>query len=118
MLTSVSCDIAVAQNKNLVVRLARLTIDSAQLDNYKAALREEIETSIRVEPGVLTLYSVSEKDNPTHITVFEIYADTVAYKAHLRTPHFIKYKTSIKGLVKSLNLIEAVPITLGTKMKK
>ena len=42
-----------------VVRLAELEIDSAHLESYKAALQEEIATSIRVEPGVLTLYAVS-----------------------------------------------------------
>ena len=41
-----------------VVRIAELEIDPAQLDAYKLALKEEIETSIRVEPGVLTLYAV------------------------------------------------------------
>jgi hypothetical protein len=34
------------------VRLAELEIDPAQIENYKAALKEEIETSIRVESGV------------------------------------------------------------------
>jgi 4-carboxymuconolactone decarboxylase len=61
-----------------MVRLAKLVIDSAQLENYKAFLKEEIETSVRLEPGVLTLYALSEKNNPTHITILEIYADSVA----------------------------------------
>jgi len=50
-----------------VVRLAELQIDPARLDEYKAALREEIESSIRVEPGVLTLYAVSVKGHPDQI---------------------------------------------------
>src|SRR4051812_32610747 len=85
-----------------VVRLAELEIDPAQLDKYKAALREEIETSIRVEPGVLTLYAVSVKGHPTQIRMFETYADQRAYEAHLQTPHFQKYKTGTKEMVKSL----------------
>ena len=76
-----------------MVRLAKLKIDSVQLEKYKAFLKEEIETSLRVEPGVITLYAVSEKDHPTHITILEIYADSAAYKAHIQTPHFLKYKT-------------------------
>jgi hypothetical protein len=48
-----------------VVHLAELEIDPVQLELYKAALREEIAASIRVEPGVLTLYAVSVKDHPT-----------------------------------------------------
>jgi quinol monooxygenase YgiN len=108
---------AFAQDKNLVVRVARLRVDATQLENYKAALKEEIETSVRVEPGVLNLYAVSEKDTPTQITIFEIYANADAYKAHLETPHFKKYKTYTKEMVKSLELSETIPIVLGAKPK-
>ena len=117
-LMALSCpNNAFAQNKNEMVRIAKLVIDSTQLENYKAALREEIETSVHVEPGVLTLYAVSEKNNPTHITILEIYADTSAYKAHLQTPHFIKYKTGTKDMVKSLELVAATPLIPEMKIK-
>jgi 4-carboxymuconolactone decarboxylase len=105
------------QKQDPLVRLAELEIDPAQLASYKAALKEEIEASIRVEPGVLTLYAVAEKDNPTRIRVFEIYADEEAYKAHLETPHFKKYKTTTQAMVKSLKLVETTPILLGAKAK-
>ncbi|WP_192903898.1 putative quinol monooxygenase [Panacibacter ginsenosidivorans] len=108
---------ASAQEKNQMVRLAKIVIDSTQLENYKALLKEEIETSVRVEPGVITLYAVSEKNNPAHITILEIYADTSAYKAHLQAPHFIKYKTGTKDMVKSLELAEADPLVPGMKIK-
>jgi quinol monooxygenase YgiN len=98
-----------------VVRLAELEIDSAQLANYLAALREEIETSIRVEPGVLTLYAVQVKDDPARIRLFEMYADSNAYNAHIASPHFRKYKTGTAEMVKSLTLIETVPVLLGSK---
>ena len=105
------------QDNNQMVRLAKLVIDSAQLDSYKALLKKEIETSVRVEPGVLTLYALSKKDHPTHFTILEIYADTAAYNAHLQTPHFIKYKNSTKGMVKSLELIPVNPLLPGMKIK-
>ncbi len=108
---------ASAQDKSMVVRLAKLQIDAVQLESYKAALKEEIETSMRVEPGVLNLYAVSEKDNPSHITIFEIYANADAYKAHLETLHFKKYKTTTKEMVKSLELVEVAPIVLWAKAK-
>ncbi len=108
---------ASAQQKDLVVRIAKLQIDSSQLEKYKSALKEHAETAVRVEPGVLTLYAVYEKNNPTHVTVFEIYANEAAYKAHLQTPHFLKYKASTKDMVKSLELIETTPIALETKFQ-
>jgi quinol monooxygenase YgiN len=105
------------QQKNQVIHLAKLRIDSSQLKPYLAALKEEIETSVQIEPGVLTLYATSEKDNPTYIIVFEIYANAEAYKAHLESPHFRKYKNTTKEMVKSLELIDLDPIILGTKEK-
>ena len=106
-----------AQGNKLVVRMAKLQIDPAQLEKYKAALKEEIETSVRVEQGVLTLYAVHEKNNPTHVTIFEIYADEEAYKSHIQTPHFKKYKDTTKEWVKSLELVDVVPVALEAKPK-
>jgi 4-carboxymuconolactone decarboxylase len=108
---------ASAQDKNQMVRLAKLVINSAQLESYNVFLKEEIETSVRVEPGVLTLYAVAEKDNPAHITILEIYTSTDAYQAHLQTAHFIKYKNGTKDMVKSFELAEVVPLVPDMKIK-
>lgn len=118
ILTQFTVQVATAQEKGQMVRLARLVIDSAQLENYKAFLKEEIETSLRVEPGVLTLYAVSEKEKPTHITILEIYRDNDAYKAHILTSHFIKYKNGTSAMVKSLELAETVPLVPEVKVSQ
>jgi quinol monooxygenase YgiN len=91
-------------SKEPYVRVAEIEIDPAQLDAYKIAAREQIEAAVRLEPGVLALYSVSDKDNPAHVFVFEMYADLNAYNAHLDTAHFKKYKINTQGMVKSLKL--------------
>ena len=106
-----------AKDKDQIIRIAKLQIDSAQLSKYKAALQEEIETSVRIETGVLSLYAVAEKGRPTRITIFEIYANESAYKSHLETPHFKKYKSVTKEMVKSLELMETDPIVLRAKLK-
>jgi quinol monooxygenase YgiN len=109
---------AVAQEmRGQYVQIADIEIDPAQLEEYKAAVREQIETAIRVEPGVLVLYSVSEKDNPTRVRVFEIYASTEAYRAHLEAPHFKKYKAVTEKMVKSVTLVQTTPIILGAKAR-
>jgi|SRR5665213_3446678 len=115
IMTLFSFGSANAQNKGPLVHIAKLQIDPAQLEAYKAALKEHAEIAVRVEPGVLALYAVAEKDNPTHITVFEIYADQEAYRKHLQSPHFKKYKGLTLNMVKSLELIDTVPIALEAK---
>jgi len=99
------------------VRIAELEIDPAQLDAYKLALKEEIETSIRVEPGVLTLYAVSLKEHPEQIRLFETYRDAAAYQSHINSPHFKTYKTRTQPMVKLLRLVETEPILLGAKSR-
>ena len=59
-----SSDICAQENKQLV-RLAKLVIDPDQLHNYMAILKEEIEASVKLEPGVITLYAVSERNPHT-----------------------------------------------------
>ena len=106
---------ALAQSKNHYIRIATLVVDSAQLGNYKAALKEHAEAAVSKEPGVLTLYAVYDKDKPTHVTVFEIYASKEAYNSHIQSPHFLKYKATVQNMVKSLVLTDVVPIALETK---
>jgi quinol monooxygenase YgiN len=98
-----------------LVRLAELEIDPTQLEAYKAALKEEIAASIRIEPGVLKLYAVSVKDHPNQIRLFEMYRDQASYQAHLSTPHFKRYKQATQHMIKSLTLIETEPVLLGSR---
>jgi len=99
------------------IQIAEIVVDPAQLDAYKVAVIEQIEAAIRLEPGVLALYSVSNKDNPNQITVFEIYRDREAYLAHLQAPHFLKYKATVEKMVQSLKLIPVDPVVLGSQAK-
>jgi quinol monooxygenase YgiN len=117
MMTFPFCNNRSNQYKDQMVRLAKLVIDSAQLKNYNALLKEEIDASVAREPGVLSLYAVAEKNALTHITILEIYADTIAYNLHLQTPHFIKYKNGTKDMVKSLELVATVPLVPEMKIK-
>ena len=70
-----------------------------------------------MEPGVLTLYAVSVRDNPSQVRIFETYSDVNAYNSHVRTTHFQKYKAGTQHMVKSLRLIETNPILLGVKSR-
>ena len=99
------------------IQIAEIAVDPAQLVNYKAAVAEQIEAAVRLEPGVLALYCVSNKDVPNQITVFEIYRDREAYLAHLKAPHFLKYKATVETMVKSLKLILVDPVMLGSQAK-
>jgi quinol monooxygenase YgiN len=99
------------------VLVVELEIDAAQLDKFKAAIKENGETAVRVEPGCRSFNAVFEKDSPTKVRLFEVYENADAFKAHLETPHFKKYAEVTKDMVKSRKRIDNVPITLNVKGK-
>lgn len=90
---------------DMMIRMAELEIDSAYLEEYIAILKEESAASVRLEPGVICIYPMFQKENPTEIRLLEIYASKEAYESHLQTPHFKHYKTTTLKMVKSLKLI-------------
>ncbi|AOO84491.1 putative quinol monooxygenase [Bosea vaviloviae] len=101
----------------VVVRIAELDIDPARLDDYKAAVREEMADAVRLEPGVLAIYSVAEKDNPARLRFFEIYASDEAYRSHLESPHFKKYVAVTQPMITARKLIETIPVQLSAKSR-
>lgn len=105
----------ILEEKKQLVRLAVIEVDTSQIKPYNEFLREEIEASIRMEPGVITLYGVAEKENPELVTLFETYADSSQYKSHLATPHFQKYKQGTLQMVTHLELIRMQPILYHRK---
>lgn len=99
------------------VRISKIEVEPAMLKEYNEFLKEEILTSMKLESGVLTLFAVCEKSAPQKITILEIYKNLDAYKAHIKTPHFLKYKNGTSSMVKSLDLIDVTPLISDLKIK-
>ena len=103
-----------AQSKNKMIRISEIEIDSNYLKEYYAILQEEARASVQLEAGVIAIYPMYQKENPTQVRILEIYASREAYEAHLKTPHFQKYKTSTLKMVKSLKLVDMDNIDSST----
>ncbi len=95
-----------AQTKDMMIRISEIEIDSNYLKEYNFILQEESRASVQLEAGVIAIYPLYQKENPTQIRILEIYANRKAYEAHLKTPHFQKYKTTTLKMVKSLKLVD------------
>jgi quinol monooxygenase YgiN len=117
MLAQLAGPVFAQESHQPYVRVAEIEIDPSQLAAYKAAVKEQIEAAVQLEAGVLALYAVADKVNPAQVVVFEMYADLDAYKAHIETAHFKKYKVSTQHMVKSLRLRETVPLHLSAKRR-
>jgi quinol monooxygenase YgiN len=97
------------------VRVADIEVEPAQREAFIASVKEEMDESVRVEPGVLAMYAVAQKDDPSRFRFFEIYADEAAYDTHLESPHFRKYRATTQPMIRSRALTETVAIQLSSK---
>lgn len=99
-----------------IVRLSKIEVYPEHIEEYMKYAAEVGEVSLRTEPGVLTMYAVSEKDNPCHVTILETYANREAYEKHIASPHFRKYKEGTLHMVKSLTLSDQTPVNPANRI--
>ena len=100
--------------EDIMVRIAEIEVEADYFDEYVSILKEEAEASVRLEPGVICIFPMFQKENPTQIRLLEIYADKAAYESHLQTPHFKNYKESTLPMVRSLQLVDMEAIDMET----
>lgn len=99
-----------------IVRLSKIEVYPEHLEAYRKYATEVGEISLRTEPGVLTMYATSEKENPCRITILETYANKKAYDSHIVSEHFQKYKQGTLHMVKSLILSDQMPLHPANKI--
>ena len=95
---------------DLMVRISEIEVIPEFLEEYKAILKAESATSMKIEPGVISLFAMYQKDSPAQVRIVEIYANKDAYQSHLKTPHFQHYKTTTLKMVKSLKLVDMTDV--------
>lgn len=99
-----------------IIRLSKIEVDPAYLDEYLKFAKEVGEVSLLTEPGVLTMYAMQEKDNPCKITILETYASQETYRSHIASAHFQKYKQGTLHMVKNLQLLDQNELTPNNKV--
>lgn len=99
-----------------IVRLSKIEVHPQYLDEYMNYATEVGEISLRTEPGVLTMYAISERGNPCKVTILETYASHEAYEKHIASEHFQKYKQGTLHMVKSLVLSDQTPLNPANKI--
>lgn len=99
-----------------IVRLSKIEVYPQYLNEYMKSATEVGEISLRTEPGVLTMYAVSEKENPCKVTILETYTSKAAYEKHIASEHFQKYKQGTLHMVKSLVLSDQMPLNPSNKL--
>ncbi|WP_081918342.1 carboxymuconolactone decarboxylase family protein [Sphingobacterium sp. ML3W] len=95
---------------DMIVRVSEIEIHPTYLEEYKIILKEEAAASVTLEPGVVAIFPMYQQDDQTQVRIIEIYTNNEAYQSHLKTPHFLHYKTSTLPMVKALKLVDMTSI--------
>lgn len=93
-----------------IIRLSKIEVYPQYIDEYMAFAVEVGTISLKTEPGVLTMYALRDKENPCMITILETYSSQEAYKSHIASEHFQKYKRGTLHMVKNLELCDQTPL--------
>lgn len=110
-------NVAYAQGREMMVRISEIEVDAKYLEQYKAILKDEAEASVRLEPGVIAIFPLYQREKDPEFRILEMYANHAAYEAHLKTPHFEKYKSGTLHMVKSLKLVDMQTLDTATMAK-
>ena len=89
-----------------IVRLSKIQVYPEHLDNYLKYAVEVGEISLQTEPGVLAMYAMQDMADSCSITILESYSSQDAYKKHIASEHFQRYKQGTIHMVKSLELCD------------
>ena len=111
-------DIPVREYGEKLVRLAEIEVVPEKLEEYLKYAAEVGRVSMATEPGVIALFSMQDKADPDKVYILEVYADQQAYQAHIQTAHFRKYKEGTADMVRSLKLIDTIPLVMAEFVKK
>ena len=62
----------------MMIRIAKIGIKPAYLDEYLTILKEESKASMELESGVISIFPIYQKENPTEIKILAVYANKKA----------------------------------------
>ena len=89
-------------NNGMIVRISEIEVYPEYL-NYA---KEVAQKSVEQEKDVISIYPMSVIKDNTQIRILEIYKNQEAYKNHIDSPHFKKYKEGTLHMVKHLDLVD------------
>ena len=93
-------------NNGMIVRISEIEVYPDYLEEYLKFAKEVAFESVKNEKGVVSIYPMSVIKDNKQIRILEIYKNQDAYKKHIESSHFKKYKEGTLRMVKHLDLVD------------
>ncbi|MEX2594679.1 MAG: antibiotic biosynthesis monooxygenase [Anditalea sp.] len=62
-----------AQTGTPYARVIEIEVKPEFLEEFKAALMEDIKSAVENEKGIMAIYAMYDNESPNHVTVFEVF---------------------------------------------
>lgn len=83
----------------MYVIIAPVQIKPGSRDEFIEAIVGDAIGSVNHEPGCRRFDVIQDADDENRVWLYEIYDDEAAFKAHLETPHFIKFRDATADII-------------------
>lgn len=75
-----------------------IAVEGDQLDAFLAATEANAAAS-RQEPGILRFDVLTDRSDPTHVLLVEVYRDEAAVAAHKETAHYATWRQTVEPMM-------------------
>jgi quinol monooxygenase YgiN len=82
----------------MFVVVVKIQVLPPSIDAFVAATLEN-GRGARTEPGSVRFDVLRMIDDPARFTLYEVYRDEAAFKAHQQTPHYLKWKETVAPMM-------------------
>jgi quinol monooxygenase YgiN len=80
----------------MYVLVVTVDIKPGLKDRFIEAMLDDARGSVRKEPGCVRFDVVQDEERPDRIYLYEVYTDRAAFDAHTQTPHFLRWRDTVK----------------------
>ena len=80
----------------MYVIVAPIQIKEGHRKAFIEAMLDDAKGSVNNEPGCLRFDVIQDGADANRIWLYEVYVDKAAFQAHLKAPHFIKWRDTVK----------------------
>lgn len=98
---------------SMLVRISEIEVYPEHLREYLDYALMVGETSVREEEGVIAIFPMTQQRDSCQIRILEIYKNMDAYRRHIASVHFQRYKQGTLHMIKSLDLVDMHPMNAG-----
>ena len=98
----------------MIALLVIIEIKSGHRRRFMESMLDDAQHSVQDEPGCLRFDVLEDREDADRIFLYEVYEDEAALEAHEQTPHFLRWKETVKDWFASETIVyRATPVLHG-----